>query len=226
MSESAVAERLISIRARLDAIQPQARLLAVSKAQDFSQIRAAYDAGQRDFAENYAQELLAKAAQAREAGLSELRWHFVGHLQTNKIALLLPIVASIHSVESVRLASKLADKLRAVSKKLSVFLEVNIDREPTKSGFLPEALIAALGELQAYADVLTFEGLMTIPRPSAEGGDPARGFAALRALEQQCRPLTHGALSMGMSDDFEVALGHGATHVRVGTALFGKRVKR
>ncbi len=216
MDTKALVERYHAIHARVRALNPQAKLLAVSKGQPLWKIEALVAAGHRDFGENYAQECSEKARAITGGAL----WHFIGHLQSNKINIIAPLVTSIHSVGSVSLLQKLASRLSS-ERKLSVFLEVNIDLEPTKSGFLPDDLLKALPQLQACAsESLVIEGLMAIPKAD---GDSRGAFRRLRELENRCRPLTHGGLSMGMSSDFEAALEEGATHVRVGSSIFGAR---
>jgi pyridoxal phosphate enzyme (YggS family) len=198
-------------------------LIAVSKGQTVDAIAALYELGQRDFGENYVQELVAKAQELSERGLFEIRWHFIGHLQSNKAKLLAPWVCAVHSLDSAGTARELAKRWTALGRgeKLPVFLEVNIDGEASKSGVLPEAAPALAGEIGAQGG-LDLRGLMCVP---AAGGSRA-AFARLRELEAQCRPHTHGELSMGMSGDFEDAILEGASWVRVGTSIFGERPKK
>lgn len=201
-------------------------LIAVSKKQSIEAIEELYQAGQRDFGENYVQELVEKAQALRAKGYSDIRWHFIGHLQTNKIKGLLAEVSSIHSVDSLRLAQELAKqcgKLKHAGK-LPVFIEVNISAEASKSGLVPEfrpvqELAWAIGDLSE----LELQGLMCVPSPEESEALLATRFARLKELGESCRPPSLGALSMGMSADFELAIAQGSTHVRVGTALFGPR---
>ncbi|MEN9722027.1 MAG: hypothetical protein RJB38_13, partial [Pseudomonadota bacterium] len=132
-------ERWNLIQGELQAFQ-NAKLIAVSKSQPIERILEAYELGQRDFGENYVQELLEKARFCHERGLNDIRWHFIGHLQTNKVKALAPIVSAVHSVDSIRVAQELSKRWLALGKteKLSVFLEVNVEAEPSKSGFSPE----------------------------------------------------------------------------------------
>lgn len=229
-----LSSRFAQLHARMERAtrgRAPATLIAVSKTQPAAAVHAAWRLGQRDFGENYVQELVAKAQELTTLGVpqNEIRWHFIGHLQSNKINAVYPWVHAIHSIDSVKLAAKIAGKSadRRADQALDLFLEVNVDDEQTKAGFAPDTLIAALPELSAIArahPAVRFKGLMAIPRSVADGGDPAASFGRLRDLERRCRPLTQGALSMGMSDDFELALAAGATHIRVGSALFGPRV--
>ncbi len=220
------------IRQRLEGFQaeisrsPSAALIAVSKQQPLGAILEAYEGGQRDFGENYVQELLEKDAALRARGIEDIRWHFIGHLQTNKVKALLPAVSVVHSVGSLRLAREISKRWVASGRagRLSVFLEVNIDEEPSKGGFAPAELPAALPELGDLPG-LEWRGLMCIPSP--QSGQSGEAFRRLVALERQCQPVTRGELSMGMSDDYLVALREGASAtklwIRIGTALFGAR---
>lgn len=217
---------LEQIREQIAALSPGAGLIAVSKTRSAEEILALARAGQRDFGENYVQELVSKARELQSAGL-DLRWHFIGRLQRNKVAQVLPWVCSIHSVDSVRLARELAARLEP-GRRLAVFLQLNVDAQASKSGFSASELEAAVPELLLLRDQLDFRGLMVIPRPKEDGGDPARAFQATREIEARLRTagLTAGELSMGMSADYPAALAAGATWVRVGSALFGPRTAK
>lgn len=203
-------------------------LVAVSKGHDADAIRVLYDLGVRDFAESYVQEWRAKAELLQ--ALPELRWHFIGGLQRNKARFLAEQpLACVHSIDSARLAETLARRLPPDRSPLEVMVEVQLADEPGKAGTDADlgvretlAAIDALPQLRAI-------GLMCIPPPVDDPQDARPFFAALRALRDslntaRAQPLT--ALSMGMSHDFEVAIEEGATHVRVGTALFGERPPR
>ena len=195
-----------------------ARLVAVSKFQPASAIRAAYAEGQRDFGENYVQELEQKAAEL--ADLSDLRWHMIGHLQRNKARVVAPLVSLIHTVHSLELARELDKR---ASTPLSVLVEVNVGGEAQKSGCAPEALAPLLQALDEAAQ-LSCVGLMCVP-PHTE--DPSGALPFFEQL-RQLRDLHGGAqrlpeLSMGMSADLAYAVAAGASIVRVGTAIFGER---
>lgn len=198
-------------------------LVAVSKTQPTEKLKILYELGQRDFGESYAQELTQKAAELRKLGCTEIRWHFIGHLQTNKVKMILPIVHAIHTLDSERLGMEIAKRIRAAGgAPLAVFLEVNIDQEASKSGLHPDQ-VAELGARLRMLPELALQGLMCIPAPGYEP-DLRRAFKKLRELALSAGPWAHGLrLSMGMSDDFELAVEEGATHVRIGTALFGSR---
>ena len=206
-----VAERIAAIRAELPARGPRG---AGSKTQPAEAIREAYAAGQRDFGENYAQEWRDKADAL--ADLADLRWHFIGGLQTNKVKYLAGRVAAIHTVDRVELAREISKRFVAKGAVARVYLEVNVGGEASKSGCAPDevpALAAAVRALPAIEVV----GLMAIPPPEE---DPRPHFRTLRALRDR---LGLAGLSIGMSADWRVAVEEGSTCVRVGTAIFGER---
>ena len=195
------------------------RLIAVSKTFPVDAVRAAYDAGQRDFGENRVQEALAKIAATADL---DIRWHLVGHLQTNKVKDALELFDVIHSLDRIELARELDRRARARGRAVGTLLQVNVGGEERKGGWPPDSVEAAL-EATTRLGGLEVRGLMTIP-PAVERPEEARGFfRALRTLAER-----HGLpeLSMGMSGDFEVAVEEGATMVRVGTAIFGPRPPR
>jgi len=209
-----VARNLAALRARLPA---GVTLVAVSKTHPAAAVRDAYAAGQRDFGENYAQEWREKADALID--LPELRWHFVGGLQTNKVRVLAGRVAYVHTVDREELARELSRRLAAKGATVRVFLEVNVAGEAAKAGCAP-ADAPRLAEAVRALPALDLVGLMCVP--PAEG-DPRPHFRALRALRDR---LGLGELSMGMSGDLDAAVEEGATFVRVGTAIFGARPPR
>jgi len=210
---SRIAENLARVRASLPAA---VTLVAVSKTQPPEAIREAYDAGQRDFGENYAQEWRDKAAAL--ADLSGIVWHFIGALQTNKVKYLAGRVAWVHTVDRASLADELSRRCAALHAKVRVLLEVNVGDERSKSGCAPGDVPALVEHVRGLPG-LELRGLMCIP--PAEG-DPRPYFASLRRLRGSLGvPLPD--LSMGMSGDYPVAIDEGATLVRVGTAIFGSR---
>lgn len=207
-------------------------LLAVSKRQPVAALRAAYAEGQRDFGENYAQELLGKASAL--ADLEDLRFHMIGHLQRNKVASLVGRISAVHSVDSVRLARELgkragqhpvpAGRRLCPGGELLVFIEVNLAAESQKGGCAPEEVGDVIAAVRAEP-ALQLGGLMAIP---LGGGDPAvsrREFGRLRELAERHggKAALPGA-SLGMSRDLEVAVECGSSWVRVGTDIFGTRV--
>ena len=225
---AAVADNLAAIRERLAKAAEGAgrkasdvELLAVSKTFPVEAIQEAVDAGQTLFGENKAQELLAK----QPALPSRLRWHIIGHLQSNKVRKILPIVEAIHSVDSLDLAkdiNRIAAELGLFPK---VYLEINVAAESTKFGFNPQAAREQLEALYGL-ERLEIQGLMCIPPFSANAEDSRRYFVILRGLRDELEKLGSAPLprlSMGMSHDFEIAIEEGSTIVRVGSAIFGSR---
>lgn len=213
---------LESIRARIAkaAASGPVRLLAVSKTRHAGEIRALAAAGQRHFGENYVQEALTKQAALTDLPLS---WHLIGHLQSNKCKEAAGAFDWIETVDRPKLVAALARYRSPDRPALNVLIQVNVDDESSKSGCAPGE-VPALAALIAAQPRLALRGLMAIPAP----GDPdrlARAFAAMRTLFEALRAGHDGVdtLSMGMSDDFELAIRHGATEVRLGTLLFGPR---
>ena len=206
-----VAERLAALRAGIPA---GVTLVAVSKTHPAAAVREAYAAGQRDFGENYAQEWREKADAL--ADLADLRWHFIGGLQTNKVKYLAGRVAAIHTVDRVELAREISKRFAAKGAVARIYLEVNLGGEASKSGCAPDDTPALAAAVRALAAVEVL-GLMSIPPPE---DDPRPHFRALRALRDR---LGLAGLSMGMSADWKAAIEEGSTCVRVGTAIFGER---
>ncbi|HUA64255.1 MAG TPA: YggS family pyridoxal phosphate-dependent enzyme [Alphaproteobacteria bacterium] len=196
-------------------------LLAVSKTQPAELIDEAVRGGQIFFGENKVQEAKAKIP----ACPGRARWHFIGHLQSNKARDAVNLFEMIQCVDSLDLAREISKRCEQASKEMPVLLEVNVAGESSKFGYKPERLLAELKELNSLPRIAV-QGLMTIP-PFATNPEKARPhFRRLRELKAQCGemlglPLPH--LSMGMSGDFEIAVEEGATIVRIGTALFGQR---
>lgn len=223
---SAIAERLDSVRARIASALERTkrvggvRLIAVSKGHPASAVREAYSAGQRDFGENYVQELGEKR---RELHDTDIAWHFVGHLQRNKVKDVVPHVTMIHTVDRAELAAEIAKR---AARNIEVLLEVNIGREPQKAGCDPDRIVP-LARAVAGSEKLSLRGLMCVPPASDDAAASRPHFRALResGLRLVEAGLVRGTLelSMGMSHDFEVAIEEGATLVRVGTDIFGQR---
>jgi pyridoxal phosphate enzyme (YggS family) len=208
---SALAERLAALRASIPA---GVTLVAVSKTQPAAAIREAHAAGQRDFGENYAQEWRGKADALSD--LADLRWHFIGGLQTNKVKYLAGRVAAIHTLDRIELAREISRRFGAKGATARVFLEVNVAGEASKSGCAP-ADAPALAEAVRALPAIELAGLTCIP-PAQD--DPRPHFRALRALRDR---LGLAGLSMGMSADWRIAIEEGSTCVRIGTAIFGER---
>jgi PLP dependent protein len=225
--DHAIRERLTIVQARIGAAAYKVgrdassiRLVLASKTQPSDAIRAAAEAGAVDFGENYVQEAIAKRAEL--ADLSEIRWHLIGHLQTNKAKTAAGAFALIHSVDSVRLADALA---RAQpSPRLHALIEVNLGGEASKTGVAPDGVAAIL---EAAREKIEIDGLMTIPPPAPRAEAARPYFARLREMRDRLATESGYALSelsMGMTDDFEVAIEEGATIVRIGRAVFGERI--
>lgn len=226
-----VADRLAHVRARIDAAARSAgrnpssvRLVAISKTLPLSAIREAYAAGQRDFGENRVQEALSKIAAGTDMAI---RWHLVGHLQTNKARKAGPAFAVMHGIDSVDLLHKLDAAAAEAGTTPELLIQVDLAGEATKHGVHPYE-VPPLFEAAAGCRAARVTGLMTVP-PRPEDAEDARPyFARLRALRDGWRKSgvpdsMLQELSMGMSGDFEVAIQEGSTMVRVGTAIFGSR---
>lgn len=228
-----VAERLLAVRSRIAAAAARAGrgpedviLIGISKTMPAARVQAAVDAGLTDIGENRVQEAEEKIHIVHPAKVP-LTWHLVGHLQANKARRALALFPWIHSIDSIPLAEKLDRLAGELSVRPSVLIEVNIAAEPTKNGVMPEALgpvLEAFGRLSH----LKAAGLMAVPPVLAPGAGPDASrprFKALAVLRDTWRARGYDlpALSMGMTDDFEVAVEEGATHVRVGRAIFGER---
>ena len=189
------------------------------------QAREAAAAGQRDFGENYVQEALDKIAALADLRHG-LRWHLIGPLQSNKTRAVAEAFDWVHSVDRLKIAQRLSDQRPAGLPPLNVCLQVNISGEASKSGVLP-AEVPTLAAAVATLPQLRLRGLMSIPEPAADRKAQLVPHRALRALWQQLRDegLALDTLSMGMSADLEAAIAEGSTMVRVGTAIFGERVR-
>jgi pyridoxal phosphate enzyme (YggS family) len=202
-------------------------LLAVAKTWPVAALREAAAAGQRAFGENYVQEALAKVDALRSL---DLEWHFIGPLQSNKTRAVAEHFAWVHSVDRLKIAERLAAQRPAGMPPLNVCIEVNVSGEASKSGVAPGEA-PALCRAVAALPQLRLRGLMTIPEPAtaadAKSAAVRRRFAQLRELRDELNAggLNLDTLSMGMSHDLEEAIMEGATIVRVGTAIFGERVK-
>ncbi len=197
-------------------------LVAVTKSQAITKIQEAVAAGQIDFGENYAQELL------EHVGIGEnLRWHFIGHLQRNKVRQVIDKVSLIHSVDSIDLAREIDKRAAALSKIQPVLIEINLAGEESKSGIAEANLESLITQMNSLDHVL-LKGLMTLPPYREEAEESRPFFRRLREIRDAINkrnlykhPLTE--LSMGMSQDFEIAIEEGATLLRIGTGIFGER---
>lgn len=221
MNASTLQERYQQIRERMLAQRADATLVAVSKTRTTVEIAALAELGQRDFGENYAQEGVAKITALR-AQFPQLRWHFIGPLQSNKTRLVAEHFDWVHTIERGKIAERLAAQRPPGLPALQVCLEVNIGEQESKSGVSLSQLDALAAEVMRYPQ-LCLRGLMCIPAPGREqaASQFARMNQAWRTLQLTCPSVD--TLSMGMSDDFDIALAHGATLIRIGTAIFGPR---
>ena len=229
--DAPIASNLQSVRARIDAAARRAgrdpsdiRLIAVSKTFSADHVRAAWSAGQRDFGENKVQEALQKIGGTADM---EIRWHLIGHLQSNKAKKAAGAFACIHSVDSVDLLRKLDAAAVDLGATPEVLVQVDLAREETKFGAAADDARRIM-EASQTARAVRMAGLMLIPPWNEDQEQTRPWFARLRQLREAwlaegVPPASLGQLSMGMSHDFEAAIEEGATLVRVGTAIFGKR---
>lgn len=225
---SDVAENLLAVRRRIQATclrvgrdPSEVQLIAVSKTFPVDSVRDAMEAGQVEFGESRLQEAEPKI----ECLPGSLKWHFIGRVQRNKVRKLLPHFGWIHGVDSVKLAEYTNEVARELGLFPKVFLQVNVGGEASKGGFEVDALCAEFDAILSL-DRLEVMGLMCIPPPGPDEASSRPWFVRLRELRDTLETdfgVMLPALSMGMSDDFEVAIEEGATHVRVGSAIFGKR---
>ena len=212
------------------------RLVAVSKFHPFEAIEQAYAAGQRIFAESRPQELQAKVnrleqirAERGEPGyMSDIQWHFIGHLQTNKLKMVLPYAALIQSVDSLRLLEAIQNWAALNNKVIPVLLEPHVAAEESKQGFAPEEVYSVLDNVEAYPNI-SFRGIMGMATFTDDETVVRSDFARLREIYYACRSRfnTTGEnfteLSIGMSDDYPIAVEYGSTMVRIGSMIFGQR---
>jgi pyridoxal phosphate enzyme (YggS family) len=228
---ASIAERLYAVEDQIGATcrrvgrdPSEVRLLPISKTQPIATLQAALAAGCRQFGENRVQELVDKAAALADE--PDLTWVLVGHLQTNKARDVVGVVTELQSLDSVRLAAALQRQCERQDRVLDVLIEVNTSGEASKFGLAPAAVADFSARLRPY-DRLRPRGLMTVALPSPDQSLVATCFETLARLRNHLRDRDGGGwdeLSMGMSDDFDLAIAYGATCVRVGTAIFGSRV--
>jgi PLP dependent protein len=229
-----VAENLAAVQRRIDLACEQAgrapgevRLLPVSKTHGADKIREAYDAGCRLFGENKVQEAAEKAEIF--ADVPDLRWAVIGHLQTNKAKVVAGFASEFHALDSIRIADALDKRLHDAGRTLDVFVQVNSSGEDSKFGLPPDEVEAFVRELGQRGS-LRIRGLMTLAVFSDDTERVRACFVRMQQLQERLRDLdaatgSFDELSMGMSNDFELAIGHGATTVRVGEAVFGARLR-
>ena len=219
-----IKERISNLLAQ---IPDNVQLVAVSKFHPLEAVLEAYSAGQRIFAESRPQELLSKVNALDTNAFPDLEWHFIGHLQTNKLKMVLPYVSLVQSVDSRHLLDEIQKWARANDKTVSVLLELHIGAEETKQGFHEEEIVDLLFDAERYSHI-RFCGLMGM---ASHTDDEATIDADLDRIDSFMAYLVDlftelenfRQLSIGMSDDWQIALRHGATMVRIGTAIFGSR---
>ncbi len=229
-SHAQILQKIALTAERVGRSSESIKLVGVSKGQPFEKVVAFAQIGLLDFGENYVQEWKQKQEKILQ-NFSELaiqlRWHFIGHLQRNKVSEIVGQCELIHSVDSLRLAEKISSEAKKIGIEQKILFEINLAEEKSKSGMSPEIFWQELPRLAKLPNLL-LEGLMAIP-PALEPVELVRPyFRQLKSLLDECnqsgflaQPMTE--LSMGMSHDFEIAIEEGATIVRIGTALFGPR---
>ncbi len=228
--EPSVAERLANVQRRMRETcercgrEPEAvELIGISKRQPIERVREALAGGLRVLGENQVQEAVAKSAHLPV----NVVWHFVGHLQSNKVKAAVRVFDAIHSIDRLKIARRINLEAERQSKSLIGFVQINLGNEPAKSGYPSEGLFDAIRPL-ADLERLRIVGLMAIPPFEEDLLAARKWFRELRELRDAMRSRREwqgfpGWLSMGMSHDFEMAIEEGATHVRVGTSIFGRR---
>lgn len=219
-----IAENLKGI---VEQLPQNVQLVAVSKFHPLENIIEAYEAGQRVFAESRPQELAAKAAELDRAKYPGLEWQFIGHIQTNKLKMVLPYVSLVQSVDSVHLLKEIQKWAVQNGREVSVLLEVHIGAEETKQGFHEEEVVDLLFDADKYPNI-RFRGLMAMASHTDDEGVIEADFERVDSLMAYLVDLfpeltDFNQLSIGMSDDWQIAVRHGATIVRIGTAIFGNR---
>ncbi|VVN97551.1 YggS family pyridoxal phosphate-dependent enzyme [Pseudomonas fluorescens] len=226
---STIADNVALVQTRIHAAALAAQrdansvhLLAVSKTKPAEALREAYAAGIRDFGENYLQEALSKQLELADLSLS---WHFIGPIQSNKTRAIAENFAWVHSVDRLKIAQRLSEQRPTALPPLNICIQVNVSGEASKSGCTPADLPALASAISALPR-LKLRGLMAIPEPTEDRTAQDAAFAAVQDLNKSLQAslnLPLDTLSMGMSHDLEAAIAHGATWVRIGTALFGAR---
>jgi pyridoxal phosphate enzyme (YggS family) len=220
----AVRQQISQAEQRFGRSAGSVQLLAVSKTRPAEDIREAYQAGQRAFGENYLQEALQKIQQLAD---TDIEWHFIGPIQSNKTRDIAQHFDWVHSVDRLKIARRLNEQRPESSAPLSICLQVNIDNEASKSGVKPQEALQIAKDIQNLPR-LRLRGLMAIPSASADFEIQRAAFAKLRALYEtiQQQGIELDTLSMGMSNDLKAAIAEGSTMVRIGTAIFGPRLAK
>jgi pyridoxal phosphate enzyme (YggS family) len=214
---SVIEERIRKACERSGRKRDEITLIAVTKTHSREIIKEAYDLGIRNFGENRVQELLKKKEQLPE----DIRWHLIGHLQSNKAKYIAPFIYCVHSIDSLETAKELSRRAEQNTRKIDVLLEINVAGETTKEGIAPLDSKELLKQVSEETNTLKVCGLMTIAPYEA---DPERVRPYFRELRKLRDELGLKDLSMGMTNDFEIAIEEGATMIRLGSALFGERI--
>ena len=198
------------------------RVIAVSKLQSTKIIQEAYDSGVRDFGENYAQELHQKVGSCP----ADIVWHFIGPIQTNKLKLIAEAADWVHSIDRMKVASKLNQACEHLNKNMSVLIQVNIDNEPTKSGVKTEDVLTFAKDINSHCSNLDLRGLMFMPNINASNKDKLKTYANIRSLQGSLKEILPNCteLSLGTSGDYEEAILAGSSMVRIGETLLGPRL--
>lgn len=207
---------------RYQRLENSVKLLAVSKTKPLEDIEQALACGQVAFGENYAQEM---AEKAQHGSLKAVEWHYIGPMQSNKTKWVAEYATWVHSVDRLKIAKRLHEQRTADRPALQVCLQVNISRESSKSGLLPDQVKPLIEEMSAL-DRLCIRGLMAIPAATKDFQEQRMAFAQVRELYESlnAQGFALDTLSMGMTNDMEAAIAEGATMVRIGTAIFGARL--
>lgn len=219
-----IAENLQKIRATL---KPDVRLVAVSKYHPVEALQEAYDTGQRIFGENHVQELVAK----EEVLPKDIEWHFIGHLQTNKVKYIARFVSLIHSVDSVKLLKEINKQAEKCGRTIDVLLQIHVAKEETKFGFTPEEVVQMLAEEEwKTCSHVRIVGLMAMATNTDNEAQITEEFETVRQLSDTLKGgffadnPSFKEISMGMSGDYLIAQEHGSTMVRIGSQIFGERI--
>lgn len=217
-------EKISSLAVSAGRDPKQIRLIAVSKKKSSAEILEAHDCGQVDFAENYAQELHSKATELQNQNLN---WHFIGHLQKNKVKLVLPHMSLLHTLDSLELAEVIDNKAREFNKPLNALLQIKTAQEQSKTGCSPSDAEKFLKELSRFK-FINMKGLMMISTHSENSDVILDEMRTTRHLLQELNakniyPTPLSELSMGMSQDYPLAIQEGATYLRIGSEIFGPR---
>ena len=195
------------------------KLIAVSKTFSSDIVKKVYNCGIENFGENYVQEMLKKQNDLKDC---KINWHFIGHLQKNKAKYIYNKIAMLHSLDSIDLAKILDKRLKSENKKLEVLIQINIGKEKSKYGILPEEIDNFMKKIDNFKSLI-IKGFMCIPPFTINREEARLYFIKMRKIFEKYKNSNISELSMGMSKDFEIAIEEGATIVRIGTLIFGQR---